>query len=63
MTPMIYTITFLACWTLLGRIAFGIYLRSPYLLHRTTEKLLAIFCGPWLWIVMLRFKSKKGRLP
>lgn len=62
-TSIVYIVTFLVCWTLLGRLIFGVYLRSSYLLHRTTEKLLAILCGPWLWAVTLRFKSKKSRLP
>lgn len=52
-------IIFLLCWTLLGRVIFEVYLRSPYLLHRTTEKILVLFCGPWLWIAMLSLWSKK----
>jgi len=62
-TLIVYAVTFLLCWTVIGRLIFGVYLRSPYLLHRIMEKFLAFVCGPWLWMVMLRFKSKRKRLP
>lgn len=62
MNATLYTITFLLCWTLLGRLIFGVYLRSPYLLHRTMENFLALVCGPWLWLALLSFKKKRNKL-